>query len=714
MHRNTWRACASMAVIAAAVGAGAAHAQTAVEALEVRGANTGALTIATDSGSRLNLTSLQTPAAVEVLQGDAIRAKGDFQLSDAIARSTGIVQQNNPGNGSTASFAARGFSGVGSVKVLVDGTSLAVGAGTVTYPFDTFTVDRVEVLKGPASVMFGQGSVGGSVNVVTKRPSFTKRETSFLLGLGSFRTYRAGLSTGGPISDQVAYQVAVSRVGSNGYVQRGDNSSWALSGSITFKPVENFRLTISDDYGDQKPMRYFGVPLINGKVDDRSRKLNYNVQDAIMRFKDNVGMARAEWDVSDSVQLRNSAYVLNSDRQWRNAESYFFTPGPNVGTVERTDYIPIGHDQNQIGDIFDATFKSKFGPVENALVVGAQAERIKFKHTNDGFPGTSVTLPVFGFAPGVYDERGNYVPRYRTTTEARALFAEDRLAITPEISIVGGLRYDHYNVQRFDLLAGGRVIDKDLSATTWRIGAVYQPTPNLSFYAQYATGADHVGSLITVSGSQVPFELSTGRQYEAGVKGLFFGGKGEWTLAAYHITKNKLLARVANAPTLTQQVGQRSSKGLEASLAMALGGGWSFDANGTVLEAKYDDFNDFVPAAGGRPATVISRNGKTPPNVPQTTGNLWLSWQVVPAVRLFGGVRYVGKQYGDNANTAALILPSYTVVDAGAEWKIRENLALTGQLFNGFDEVYGTNAYNDEQWILGKPRSFEVRLTGKF
>jgi iron complex outermembrane receptor protein len=706
MHIKAWRACASVAALAAGM-AGAAHAQTSVEALEVRGVNTGALTIATDSGSRLGLTSLQTPAAVEVLKGEAIRAKGDFQLSDAIARSTGIVQQNNPGNGSTASFAARGFSGVGSVKVLVDGTSLAVGAGTVTYPFDTFTVDRVEVLKGPASVMFGQGAVGGSVNVVTKRPSFTKRETEFLLGVGSFRTYRVGLSTGGPINDQVAYQAAVSRVGSNGYVRNGDNSSWALSGSITWKPVEAFRLTLSDDYGDQKPMRYFGVPLIDGKVDDRSRKLNYNVQDAIMRFKDNVGMARAEWDVSDAVMLRNSAYVLSSDRQWRDAESYFYDPATR--TVERTDYIPIGHDQTQIGDVLDATFKSRFGAVENTLVVGGQAERIKFQHTNDGFPGTSVTLPVFGFDPGLYDERGNYVPRYRTRTQARALFAEDRLAITPEISIVGGLRYDSYNVERFDLLAGGnKVVDKNLDATTWRIGAVWQPTPNLSLYAQYATGADHVGSLITTSAGQVPWELSTGHQYEAGVKGLFLGGRGEWTFAAYRIVKNKLLTRVPNNPSLTQQVGQRSSQGLEASVAVDLGGGFSVDANGTVLEAKYDDFTDFASGVG------VSRNGKTPPNVPETTGNLWLSWQFAPAWRVYGGVRYVGKQYGDNANSAGLILPAYTVVDAGVEWKIRENLALNGQLFNAFDEVYGTNAYNDEQWILGRPRSFEVRLTGKF
>ena len=698
-----------MAVLACAIGAGAARAQTAVSGVEVTSAGAGGLSLTTapDGSSRLGLTVLQTPAAVELLTGDAIRAKGDIALADAIARSTGIVQQNNPGNGSTASFSARGFSGVGSVMVLLDGTRLFVGAGTVTFPFDSWTVERVEVLKGPASVMYGQGAIGGAVNIVPKRPSLAMQSYDFQVGIGSDRTWRAAAGAGGPISDTVAFRVDASRVSSNGYVQRGDNSSWALSGALLWKPRENLSFTLSDDYGDQKPMRYFGVPLINGKIDERSRALNYNVADAIMRFKDNVGQLRAEWDISQNVKVRNSAYLLNTKRQWRNAESYFYDP--TTRTVDRTDYIPIKHDERQVGDTLDLTFKNQLGAMANSLVVGGEVNKIRFIHTNDGFPGTTVTLPAFGFQPGLYDERGDFKPRYRTNTRQGSIFAEDQLKVSSRFSLVGGLRYDHYRVRRQDLVANREVVNKTLESTSWRIGAVYQPSSSLSFYAQYATGSDPLGSLITTSVSQVPFELSTGRQYEAGVKGQFLGGKGEWTFAGYKIIKEKLLTRLSTSPAAAQQqVGQRSAQGLEASLAVQLGSGWSIDANGTVLDAKYDDFTDFVSGKG------VSRNGNTPPNVPEQSANLWLSWQVVPAVRLYGGVRYVGKQYGDNANTAGLILPSYTVADAGVEWRINEHLSLNGQLFNAFDKAYGTNAYNDEQWILGRPRSFEIRLNGKF
>lgn len=711
MKARDWRVSAStMAlVLASLAGAGAASAQTAVGGVVVTGAAQGGLSLTekVDAGSRLGLTPLETPAAVEVLQGDAIRAKGDLNLADAIARGTGIVQQNNPGNGSTASFATRGFSGVGSVMTLYDGTRLFVGAGTVTFPFDPWTVQQVEVLKGPSSVLYGQGAIGGSINIVPKKPNFDHNDYEFQVGGGTDRTYRAAIGVGAALAPNVAVRADVSRVGSNGYVDRGNSSSWAVSGAIAFRPTSNLTLTVSDDYGDQRPMRYFGLPLITtGVIEDSRRRLNFNVFDAIMHFRDNVAQFKADWTPAEGVTIRNNAYVLSSKRQWQDRESYFYDPASN--TVDGTDYIPIKHDERQVGDTVDASFKSRLGAMDNTLLVGAEANKVKFTHTNDGFPGTSVSLDPFNPVPGLYIETQPFVPRFRTNTTQGGLFAEDQLKLTSQLSVVGGVRYDHYHVNRQDLIAGKRVVDKSLHYTAWRAGVVYQPTSNLSLYAQYATGADPLGSLITTSASQVPFDLATGRQYEAGVKGLFLDGKAQWTFAAYKIVKKHLLTRDLNNPTQQIQVGQQSSKGLEASLAVQLAPGVSLDANGTVLDAQFDDFFENV---GGVP---VSRKGKTPNNTPTESANLWLSWQIVPQVRLYGGVRYVGKQYGDNAETAAAILPSYTVADAGVEWSIRPNLTLNAQLFNAFDRKYGYNAYNTDQWILGRPRAFEIRLNGKF
>ncbi len=164
------------AAIGLAFGAGGSFAQQATTSLppvQVEAGARTALSLAepTQTGSRLGLTPLETPASIEVLTGDTIRARGDVSVIDAATRATGITGAPAPGNGGT-SMAARGFSGHGSVMQLFDGTRLFAGAGTVTFPFDTWSVDRIEVLRGAASVMYGEGAIGGAINVVPKRPSF--------------------------------------------------------------------------------------------------------------------------------------------------------------------------------------------------------------------------------------------------------------------------------------------------------------------------------------------------------------------------------------------------------------------------------------------------------------------------------------------------------------------------------------------------------------
>ena len=92
--------------------------------------------------------------------------------------------------------------------------------------------------------------------------------------------------------------------------------------------------------------------------------------------------------------------------------------------------------RRQIGDTFDVGLTSKFGATENNLLIGAEANKIRFVHSNDGFPGTTVTLPVFGFQPGLYDERGVFRARYRTNTTTAGLFVEDQLKLTSQFSVV--------------------------------------------------------------------------------------------------------------------------------------------------------------------------------------------------------------------------------------------------------------------------------------
>jgi len=301
------------------------------------------------------------------------------------------------------------------------------------------------------------------------------------------------------------------------------------------------------------------------------------------------------------------------------------------------------------------------------------------------------------------------LPRALSRTNAVSTFAENRLAVTPRLSLVGGIRYDHYNTDRSDLVT---LADSTRTFTpvTGRGGFVYDVRPDLALYGQYATANDSIGELISQSPAEQAWDLTRGRQVEFGAKQSVLQNRAEWTVAAYRLVKQKLLVPNPNDPRLSEQVGQQSSVGLEVSTAFALGYGVRIDANGTVLKAKFDDFAQVVSGA------IVSRDGNRPTNVPLQAANLWLTWSPQPAWQVRTGLRYVGDRFIDAANLWRM--PSYTVVDAGVRRSLGRRTAVDVRLFNMFDEVYARGFWNGnaaaQQWLLGAPRAAELSLTTSF
>src|SRR5256885_12392219 len=160
--------------------------------------------------------------------------------------------------------------------------------------------------------------------------------------------------------------------------------------------------------------------------------------------------------------------------------------------------------------------------------------------------------------------------------------------MTDRWSLVAGARFDHANLSRQDLVAGTQAFKRSYSNAGWRLGSVYQLHPGLSLYAQASKAADPVSGLLMLSAANAAFDVSTGRQFEIGLKQSFWEGKGDWTLAMYSITKNNLLTRDPSNPALRIQVGQRSSKGMESTLSMQVAKTVRLDANVALLKARYD------------------------------------------------------------------------------------------------------------------------------
>ncbi|PKM29300.1 MAG: TonB-dependent siderophore receptor [Gammaproteobacteria bacterium HGW-Gammaproteobacteria-12] len=627
----------------------------------------------TTSGSRLELSALQTPASTSSLSGAEVRGRNNLTVQDAVTRTPGISSIGSPGNGGTA-LSARGFTGHAATMQLYDGTRQYVGAGTVTFPVDTWSVARIDVLRGPASVLYGEGATGAVINVVPKKPFAGEIRNQLRLGYGSDDRRQAALDSGGSLNDALSYRFNVNQQASNGWVDRGDSDSVALSAALRWDAHDDLSFTLSHDHGDQSPERYLGTPLVAGMV--------------------------TNWRINDALSASNQLYYIKTQRYWRNAEAYRWQPGD---TVERGEFYEIKHTQEQVGDRQSFTLEHPLFGLDSRTVVGVDYNRIHFARQHDFASSFSDSVPLAGSGGGQYQSTDplGYGPRERNLARQFSLFAENRTQLTERLSLVTGVRRDQVHIQRDNLIDGSSV-DRSLSGDNWRAGLVFALTPQLSLYGQYATSTEGVSNLLTLNPTQQQFDLSEAKQSEIGLKQAFWGGQGEWTLAAYHIVKKKLLSR-ATPTSPTEQVGQQSADGLEATLQLALGQGWQVAANAAFVRAEYDDFVE----GGG------DRSGNRPTDVPRRTANLWLNKDLGSGVDAGIGVRYVDARYADTANTAKV--PGYTVVDANIAWQVLPDVRLGLELNNLFDRQYATSASSDgQQWYLGAPRSFFVTADYSF
>lgn len=649
------------------------------------------------TGSRTGLSVRDLPASVDVVTTEAMREHGDFSIKDGITRSTGLTNIGTIGNGGMG-FSTRGIAatpGTTSVGIAEDGISLGAASGTINYPVDAWGYQRVEVLRGPASVVFGVGTVGATINAVRNEPS-RERKVETLLGFGSHGSVRAGVGATGSLGGNASFRVDAYGTNIDSGRDMGEAKSGKLMTTLRLDPRSDLRFELLADYSLVRPERYFGTPLANGRIDRSLRDENYNVGNSVIRYEDTRLRARAQWQANSWLTLRNEMFLFEADRRWRNVEVYALNSGSRM--VARSSYTNIRHDQRQVGNRLEATIAG----AGHKIALGWEASKIDFRHSNNAPYGGASTVPDHGFDPGRWASTSATLPRYDSDTTMHALYLEDAYEIDRQWLLLAGLRRDMTRVSRHELQPGQTNFSETLSGNSVRMGLTYRPTADTRLYLQGSTGYDPVSNIVTLTLANRDFSLVRGRQAEAGIKQSFAGGKGDWSAAVYRIEKNDILTRDPVDPTIIVQGGSQHSQGVELTFGVAPVQNWRFEGNFTALRARFDELIE----AGG-----ISRAGNRPTNVPEHVANLWghyrwADWQVSL------GARHVGKRYGDNANT--LKMPSYTVADASLAWFVDRGTTLRAVLRNLTDKVYATTAYRTTQFLLGESRRVELVAEFKF
>lgn len=652
------------------------------------------------AGSRLELTPFETPASIAIVPGELVRALGTTSVIEAKTLAPGISSANSPGNGGNV-LNARGFTGTNSVKQLYNGLELNNAGGVVSFPFDPWNVERIEALYGPASVLYGAGAIGGAVNVVSKRPDPTKSSHEIGLGIGSDNSLHEALSSTGPLGGGFSYRFDLSHRRSDNWVDRGQSDTLAVSAALRFDASPDLNFVLATDHGRQKPMHYLGTPVFNGAPVPGTETKNYNIADSDLFFQDKWITLDTEWKPSTGITVRNTLYNMEHNRRYRDVT--VFTYQPTTATVRRSSYRDISYSlQTQRGVNTYATFKGEVAGMKNEFLAGVQVER-SFYDRFDNNRGGATVVDALNPVPGQYRQGwlGESIPMYYLKLDKVGVFLENRLTLNQRWSVVAGLRSDSYRTEREDRQVN-RITHGKVSGTSGSLGVVFHPVQDVALYGQIATAQDPVTSLASIGANQQGFGLSQGRQVEIGLKQGLWGGRLEWTLAAYHLVKKDLLtANLAN-PTIQEQVGQQSSRGIEASVATRLGA-WRFEANGTVLDPKFDDFKAQVGS------TTRQLAGLVPMTVPKRAANVTAFWDFAPQWTARTSLQYVGQRFVNNTNTASL--PSYTVANAGVNWRAMRGLTLDLRVDNLFDKSYATQG-SEVQWILGRPRT--VWLSGTY
>ena len=686
----------SIAVLAALATMGSACADTQLAPVEVtaeREASSLGLDQASTTGSRTGVTVRELPASIESVDSATIEERGDYTIMDAITRATGVSGVGSGGNGAM-SFSTRGFSGTNSVGLAEDGMRLSTGAGTQNYPNDSWGYERIEVLRGPASVVYGSGTVGATINAVRKAPSRTASAEA-LFGIGTDGTGRIGLGGTGALGEIASFRVDAYGHTTDGQRDLGNASGSKLLTTLRLQPSSDLRFELLADYSKQNPERYWGTPNDKGRIVSSLRNENYNVSDAIIGYEDKRLRGRVEWQANDWLTLRDEVYYFEANRHWKNVEQYSLNAA--AGTVDRSDYLEIRHNMDQTGNRLEAGIRTE----RHRGVIGWEVARVNFRHSNNSPYGGASTVSAGNPAHGAWSSPDPTLAKFDTRSTLQALYAEDAWQFANQWLLMAGIRHDVADVSR-DELVNGTDFDKTLRGNAWRLGLTYQLSPATSLYAQASTGHDPVTSIITMNLSNSSFTLTKGKQVETGIKQSLGNGLGEWTAALFRIDKDDIITRDPVNPALSVQGGSQHSQGIELSAALTPWKNWRFEGNFTVLRARYDELLE----AGG-----VDRSGKRPTGVPEQVANLWAHHRLGPVLASLGG-RYVGKRYADNANS--VVLPAYSVVDAALAWTYdqRTTLRLLGR--NLTDKVYATTSYGSQQFVLGQGRSFELVAELKF
>ncbi|WP_404783701.1 TonB-dependent siderophore receptor [Altericista sp. CCNU0014] len=626
------------------------------------------------TGTKTDTPLRDIPQSIQVIPKEVLQDRAIIRIGDAVQNVSGVNYLGGY-QGFSERFSVRGFQNF--FNIFRDGIRVD---GYTSY-LETTDLERIEVLKGPASVLFGDAEPGGIINLVSKLPlrdPFYRAEATF----GSYSTYQGSLDLSGPLNSNKS---ALYRF--NGYYENSGSfrdfveaERLFLAPKLKFALGEKTFLTLDLTWTNETRTPDDGIPAIGNRPANLPR--NRFLGEPFQNIKSNVFSAGylLEHQFNDRWSINNifRAQLVNLERYF----PLFDSLDETTGELGRLRYFSERQD-NAFSSQTNLIGKFSTGKIKHKLLLGFEYTKI----TEDGTFGDFEPYDSINIFNPTYD--GSEYPKKASETFFRddsvdkyGFYIQDQIEILPNLKLLAGGRFDIFRQTRTEQDLGQPKLEFKQTDNRFspRFGIVYQPIDAVSLYASYTTSfAPSFGT--SRNGNLSPFKPETGRQFEVGVKADLLKNLSA-TLAVYDLRKQNIVVDDPNSadPNDSIQVGEQASQGIEFDLAGEILPGWK-------IIASYGYTNAFISK------DTTGFEGQQKDNVPKHTASLWSSYEIQKgSLRGLGfglGVFFVGDRFGDLDNS--YVLPGYVRTDAALFYK-RDNWRVGLNVRNLFGQRYFTGS----------------------
>ena len=651
---------------------------------------------------------LDVPQALTVINADLASDQGARDVTDLYRNVAGVT---------TFSYSGVTFRGFRQDEVFYDGMR-----GNPFIGFSVpqlFNIERVEVLKGPAGMLYGPGSPGGLINYVTKRPSdvFGAEATAVI---GDNERRGASVQVTGPLT---ADGRVTARAGAyheyEGPIRfNTDSEINIIDTGLGFRPMESLELVLQATHYVQNldGNRLRGVPADDDGNFLTSIDWNHNEPTDYLDLEADVIQGRLFWDAGLATRLEAGVRwgQANEVQQYHEPRGLRDTDNDGAFDFSDREFRDQARDGESLSVNFNLTHEAQLFGMDHRFLLGGDWTRdesqsmsriVRSQAMGGEVPGLDLIDPIYGETSGADYDLDAVTPSLGDSESRQwGVYLQDQLRLTERFSLVGGLRYDRFeDVNNRD----GSSFEAD--AVTYRAGAIYRPRPDLSLYVSWSEGFEPqgIGSQSPLAGG--PFDPMTGEQVEAGVKGDLMNGRVQFGAAIYEIKRQNLLQNTGLDPDNDgtddlAPIGEVTSQGFEIEGAVDLTPNW-------VLTANYA-YNDARITATVPGQSLTNAVGDRFANAPEHAAGLWTRYDFDSiGLSTAFGAEYVGERLSLDGQR----VQAYTIFDASIIKRFGDRYEALVRIDNLFDETYAASGFIERTGHFpGQPRSTFLELRARW